>query len=387
MSAEIALCRIRNILHAQPEPLHVHCSNVKRSRDNDEEEAGSAPPKQPDPLDYSPENFRILTEELEALKRENEALKRSNQTMSQKLTDINKELECAMCTDVSEDNLVLHCGHHFCRPCLETWEGTGRTNGKKCPTCVAPFVKRNGEWNAVQHFSFQNIAQTVKYTKIFPVDQKYIGDLSEDGLRHGQGQCFYANGEVYEGSWVNDERHGKGVITFVGGEQWEGTFDKNQKHGFGRRIIDGSFTEEAYFHDRRVPNFAPYCNESLNIVVVSDDQKMAKLALFEMVMRKIKVFLEEKLETANPERDATISAWKIRHLWTPELWSGNLSFQELLLLRNCRHKLAPKVQEALNIINAREHLKRAKEALENKLITQEDYDDLKQHYMKKLKEM
>ena len=106
MSAEVALCRIRNILHAQPEPLHLHCSNVKRSRDNDEEDAGRAPPEQPCPLDYSPENFHALlkdvgayyrkeealTSEMEALKRENEALKRSNQTMSQKLIDINKEL-------------------------------------------------------------------------------------------------------------------------------------------------------------------------------------------------------------------------------------------------------------------------------------------------------
>ena len=34
-----------------------------------------------------------------------------------------------------------------------------------------------------------------------------------------------------------------------------------------------------------------------------------------------------------------------------------------------------------------DHLERAKSALDKGIITQEDYDDLKQHYMKKLKEM
>jgi hypothetical protein len=34
-----------------------------------------------------------------------------------------------------------------------------------------------------------------------------------------------------------------------------------------------------------------------------------------------------------------------------------------------------------------DHLKQAKEALENEIITQEDYDDLKAHFLKKLKEM
>ena len=42
---------------------------------------------------------------------------------------------------------------------------------------------------------------------------------------------------------------------------------------------------------------------------------------------------------------------------------------------------------ANNMNNYWEHLKQAKEALENEIITQEDYDDLKAHFLKKLKEM
>ena len=40
-----------------------------------------------------------------------------------------------------------------------------------------------------------------------------------------------------------------------------------------------------------------------------------------------------------------------------------------------------------NINSYWDHLKQAKEALENDIITQEDYDDLKAHFLKKLKEM
>ena len=40
-----------------------------------------------------------------------------------------------------------------------------------------------------------------------------------------------------------------------------------------------------------------------------------------------------------------------------------------------------------NINSYWDHLKQAKEALENEIITQEDYDDLKAHFLKKLKEM
>ena len=41
---------------------------------------------------------------------------------------------------------------------------------------------------------------------------------------------------------------------------------------------------------------------------------------------------------------------------------------------------------ANNVNSYWEHLKQAKEALENEIITQEDYDDLKAHFLKKLKE-
>ena len=40
-----------------------------------------------------------------------------------------------------------------------------------------------------------------------------------------------------------------------------------------------------------------------------------------------------------------------------------------------------------NINSYWDHLKQAKEALENEIITEEDYDDLKAHFLKKLKEM
>lgn len=30
-------------------------------------------------------------------------------------------------------------------------------------------------------------------------------------MRHGKGRHTYANGETYEGEWLNDKRHGYGI--------------------------------------------------------------------------------------------------------------------------------------------------------------------------------
>lgn len=176
--------------------------------------------------------------------------------MANKLQKIDVELQCIMCSDVSEEDVVLRCGHHFCRPCLNQWHGTGRTNGKNCPTCVeTPFVTRTGQWDVVEHRAFRNIAEAMKYTKIFPVDQKYIGDLSADGLRHGQGRCIYPNGDEYEGEWVNDQRTGNGIYTkiFPGNEKYVGDLsDEGLRHGQGRCTYpNGDIYEGAWVNDQR----------------------------------------------------------------------------------------------------------------------------------------
>ena len=52
--------------------------------------------------------------------------------------------------------------------------------------------------------------KTVCKIKDFPNGDKYYGELNTQGLRHGFGSCFYANGDYYEGEWENDEWNGSG---------------------------------------------------------------------------------------------------------------------------------------------------------------------------------
>ena len=45
-----------------------------------------------------------------------------------------------------------------------------------------------------------------------PVASRYEGEW-RSGLKHGHGKMVYANGDVYEGDWMDDQRAGLGVLT------------------------------------------------------------------------------------------------------------------------------------------------------------------------------
>ncbi|MBR6797020.1 MAG: hypothetical protein IKM53_06705, partial [Clostridia bacterium] len=47
------------------------------------------------------------------------------------------------------------------------------------------------------------------------------------------GVYTWANGDVYEGNYVNDVRNGKGVLTLASGEKYDGHFANDLKHGNG----------------------------------------------------------------------------------------------------------------------------------------------------------
>ena len=63
-------------------------------------------------------------------KNESETLNTQLTAMKRELSEINEKQFCAVCRE-SQKNMVLGCGHTFCRECIETAErGTN-----KCPTC------------------------------------------------------------------------------------------------------------------------------------------------------------------------------------------------------------------------------------------------------------
>ena len=55
----------------------------------------------------------------------------------------------------------------------------------------------------------------------------------------GHGTYFYADGDVYVGSWRNDERHGRGIMTYsrsesdIVQEKYDGEFAEGKMSGRG----------------------------------------------------------------------------------------------------------------------------------------------------------
>merc|ERR1719230_2326821 len=53
----------------------------------------------------------------------------------------------------------------------------------------------------------------------------------------GFGKAFYANGDTYDGVFIEGYRRGKGTYTFKkNGDRYEGYYEENKKHGFGKMV-------------------------------------------------------------------------------------------------------------------------------------------------------
>jgi hypothetical protein len=66
---------------------------------------------------------------------------------------------------------------------------------------------------------------------------RYVGQVftNFDGrvLAHGAGTKYFANGDVYNGSFYNDLFHGYGTYKGINGDHYKGTYSQGQKHGQG----------------------------------------------------------------------------------------------------------------------------------------------------------
>lgn len=73
----------------------------------------------------------------------------------------------------------------------------------------------------------------------------YEGGLNDQGQRHGQGRMTWANGDVYDGQWKNDQRHCFGVAKFADLGEYSGEFKNDLKHGMGKFKWGG---DDRYFY-------------------------------------------------------------------------------------------------------------------------------------------
>jgi len=57
--------------------------------------------------------------------------------------------------------------------------------------------------------------------------------LTAEGKMFRRGMQRFANGDVYDGEFVEGKRHGKGKFLYAHGDMYIGEFENNQFHGFG----------------------------------------------------------------------------------------------------------------------------------------------------------
>lgn len=52
-------------------------------------------------------------------------------------------------------------------------------------------------------------------------------------MANGRGRLIHANGEVYEGEWLNDKANGYGIHTHLDGATYNGDWLDDLQHGKG----------------------------------------------------------------------------------------------------------------------------------------------------------
>lgn len=93
------------------------------------------------------------------------------------------------------------------------------------------------------HRTLFSISFAKKHTRMLP-SSAYSGQVSQAGLRHGQGTYSYGTGFQYTGQWQNGLKHGFGKFVACDGSCFEGQFNAGEISGPGKRTWpDGSWFE------------------------------------------------------------------------------------------------------------------------------------------------
>ena len=67
-------------------------------------------------------------------------------------------------------------------------------------------------------------------------------------LKHGKGVWLGANGDSFDGYYIDDKRNGKGVCRWANGDTYSGDWLNGTKHGFGKNqwVANGEIKEYSY---------------------------------------------------------------------------------------------------------------------------------------------
>lgn len=111
-----------------------------------------------------------------------------------------------------------------------------------------------GHWeNGIQN----GIGEWIWYQKRgvasqYPMNNAYHGQISE-GLRHGYGIFYYANGARYQGQWKSNVKCGQGKFIFKNGRVYEGTFQDDHIVEYPEFEMDGRVTPDLSMIRTRTP--------------------------------------------------------------------------------------------------------------------------------------
>ena len=91
-----------------------------------------------------------------------------------------------------------------------------------------------------------------KGTYYFANGNRYEGDWV-DNKRTGKGTFYFARGGRYEGDWVDNKRTGKGTYYFKSGDRYEGDLVAGRYHGKGTLYFaDGSINQQGIWKDGKL---------------------------------------------------------------------------------------------------------------------------------------
>ena len=119
---------------------------------------------------------------------------------------------------------------------------------------------------ATSHSELQPQPAPLNEENVGTEEERYEGELDEQGRRHGYGVCVWADGKQYEGEWVCGVINGHGRMEWPDGRCYEGQFTAGLKQGKGVfRWRDGRRYDGEWLGDLQHGNGVFTCSDGEQI--------------------------------------------------------------------------------------------------------------------------
>jgi hypothetical protein len=133
---------------------------------------------------------------------------------------------------------------------IQKWKEIGRIKDMKADSIKYTGInKMDSLQKVITELKAANNRNLMKFQSPGGVQINYLGDINKQGLANGFGVGVYANGNIYEGKWMNGKKHGEGIYSFSDGELYEGMFSEDKRNGFGQYKWKNGDLYKGYWKD------------------------------------------------------------------------------------------------------------------------------------------